>query len=555
MTIRMRLFAALTGLALILAATVAVGWFALGVSNDGLKSVYNDRVVPLADLKQVADAYAIDIVDSAHKVRFQQIDARTGLNNFVKARSTIKEAWARYAASSMDDTEQRLAKETLGNMKRADDVIGALEQAMRSSDFPALDRLVKGDMYPALDPVSQSIDKLVMIQLDGSKQNVAEADVAYSRSKLIMSILMAVAVLIVGGALYVVVKGVVGPINAMTGVMTALSGGAMNTEVPGVGRRDEIGAMAKSVQIFKDSMIEAENLRAEQQANQARQLERARRVDEAVQRFEANATAVVNIVTSAATELQSTAQSMSATAEETSRQSGAVAAATEQATQNVQVVASAAEQLSVSIREISQQVTQSSGLIGAAVDQANTSNEQVRSLIAASHKIGEVVGLINDIAGKTNLLALNATIEAARAGDAGKGFAVVATEVKALANQTAKATEEIASQIKTMQDATSTSAQSIESIVQTIGKVNTTATSIASSVEEQGAATQEIARNVQQAAQGTREVSSNISGVNDAALQTGSAASQVLTSASELSRNGELLKQHVDEFLREVRAA
>jgi methyl-accepting chemotaxis protein len=345
------------------------------------------------------------------------------------------------------------------------------------------------------------------------------------------------------------------PLAASIVNVKALADGDKSTEIVGSERKDEIGQIATALKVFKDNLIEAERLRAEQQAEHQRQLERGQKIEASVASFEKVIAEVVNTVSSASTELQSTAQAMAATAEETTRQSTTVAAASEQATTNVQTVASATEEISASIKEIGQQVTQSSGMIGEAVRQANLSNEQVQGLTVGAQKVGDVVKMINDIAGQTNLLALNATIEAARAGDAGKGFAVVASEVKALANQTAKATEEIAAQIKAIQEATQSSAASIQGITETIGKVNETATTIASAVEEQGAATQEIARNVTEAAKGTQEVSSNIGGVSEAASQTGAAAAQVLASAGELSKNGELLKQQVDAFLREVRAA
>jgi methyl-accepting chemotaxis protein len=218
-------------------------------------------------------------------------------------------------------------------------------------------------------------------------------------------------------------------------------------------------------------------------------------------------------------------------------------------------VASAAEELSASIREIGRQVHQAADIIQKGVRQTVQSNEQVKGLTAAAEKVGDVVKLISDIAGQTNLLALNATIEAARAGDAGKGFAVVASEVKALATQTARATQEIATQIKTIQEATQSAAESIQSVTETIGEVSETATAIASAVEEQGVATQEISRNVLEAARGTEEVSGNITSVRVAARQTATAAARVLTSAGELSGNGEKLKAQVQVFLNEVRAA
>jgi methyl-accepting chemotaxis protein len=355
---------------------------------------------------------------------------------------------------------------------------------------------------------------------------------------------------------FVLTRGIARPTGQMTAAMNALAKGDTAVEIPARGRKDEVGAMAEAVQFFKDNMIETERLRAEQeQAKIRNEAERRQAMLDLANRFESSVGGVVNGVTAAATEMQATAKSMSSTADETSRQATAVAAASEQTTQNVQTVASATEELSASIGEITSQVNESTRIVGEAVHQANDTNSKVKGLAAAAEKIGEVVRLINDIAGQTNLLALNATIEAARAGEAGKGFAVVASEVKTLATQTARATEEIAAQVRAIQDATASSAEAIESITRTIGRVSEISTTIASAVEEQGAATQEISRNVQQAAQGTQEVSSNIGGVTNAAQQTGSAAAEVLQSAGELSRNGELLKAQVDEFLRTVRAA
>jgi methyl-accepting chemotaxis protein len=258
---------------------------------------------------------------------------------------------------------------------------------------------------------------------------------------------------------------------------------------------------------------------------------------------------VVEAVSSAATELRATAESMSASAEETSRQSTAVASAAEQATTNVQTVASAAEELSSSIAEISRQVATSNEVAKRGVDQAEQTNVTVRGLAEAADKIGEVVKLIQDIAEQTNLLALNATIEAARAGEAGKGFAVVASEVKSLANQTAKATGDIAQQIGSMQSATTSAVDAIQSITGVIGEISEIATTIASAMEEQGAATQEIARNVQEAASGTQEVSSNIGGVSQAASDTGESVNHVLQAATELSQQAETLQVEVSKFI------
>jgi len=286
--------------------------------------------------------------------------------------------------------------------------------------------------------------------------------------------------------------------------------------------------------------------------------ERQQRQDKltgAIKEFDAQMKAALDTVGKAATNMQVTANTLSANAQEATRQSTAVAAASEQASTNVQTVASAAEELSASVVEISRQVDESTRIAGEAVAQANRTNASVQGLAEKAQKIGDVVKLITDIASQTNLLALNATIEAARAGEAGKGFAVVAAEVKNLANQTAKATEEIGQQIAEIQQATRESVSAIEGIAATITSVNSIATTIAAAVEEQDAATKEIARNVQEASRGTQEVSSNIAGVNRASSMTGETAGHVLSAAEDLSRQSETLRTQVEAFFGIIRAA
>ena len=351
-------------------------------------------------------------------------------------------------------------------------------------------------------------------------------------------------------------RSIARPITGMTGAMQELAGGNAAIDIPGAGRRDEIGAMAASVRVFKERMAEADRLRAEREEAKARtEAERTAAMGKLAGDFEASIKGVVDMVSSASGQLQTTAQSMSSTAEETARQTTAVAAASEQASSNVQTVAGSAEELSASIAEISRHVADSARIANEAKDQAERTNAEIQGLSAAAQRIGDVVKLITDIAGQTNLLALNATIEAARAGEAGKGFAVVASEVKSLATQTAKATEEIGAKIAEMQAATATSVRAVATIGQTIGRINEIATTIASAVEEQGAATQEIARNVQQAAAGTTDVTNNISGVTQAAAQTGTAASQVLDAAGQLSKQSATLRAQVEGFLATIRAA
>ncbi len=368
--------------------------------------------------------------------------------------------------------------------------------------------------------------------------------------------LLAIGLAIAIAITYLTARAIVNPIKSMTEGMAKLAGGDLTVEVPARGRTDEIGEMAEAVQVFKDNGIKMEEMKKEQEEAERRAEEDKRKaMNDLADNFEGSVKGVVDTVASASTEMQSTAQGLSATAEETSRQATAAAAGVEQASTNVETVASAAEELSASVEEISRQVAKASEISQQAVETTERTTATVQTLAEGAKKIGDVVELITGIAEQTNLLALNATIEAARAGEAGKGFAVVASEVKSLANQTAKATEEIAAQIGGMQTVTDETVKAIEEVREVIGKMGEIATAIASAVEEQGAATQEIARNAQEAAKGTTEVSSNVSGVTEAAAETGTASTQMLDAAGGLSEQAELLRSEVDKFLDEVRSA
>jgi methyl-accepting chemotaxis protein len=421
-----------------------------------------------------------------------------------------------------------------------------------------------GQPYP-LDGTSwiaestAAIDQLIALATTASGVAAELAASSASEGQWVffsMVTLLAVCIGIGVVAFWVAIWRIGKPIQAMTAAMTQLAQGELAVEIPGIARRDEIGEMAQSVQVFKDNALETERLRKEQQAAEQRaQAEKQQAMNALADKFSAEVGAVVQAVTGASAQLESTAQSMSAIAEQTSQQSGAVASAAQQSAANVQTVAAATEELTGSSQEIGSQVAESANVARAAVEEVARANQQVQGLAAAADKIGTVIDLIQDIAEQTNLLALNATIEAARAGEAGKGFAVVAQEVKSLANQTARATSEIGEHIQRVQTETREAVGAIDTIGSTIARIDEIAASIASAVEEQIAATSEISRNVQEAANGTNEVTENIGGVSEGAQQTGTACSQMLSAAKNLSTQAGLLSSKVDSFLQEVRSA
>jgi methyl-accepting chemotaxis protein len=407
------------------------------------------------------------------------------------------------------------------------------------------------EAYAAAEPILEAIRNSASERRAAAG---AEMDQIEAQARYVMFGAVIVIALVILTLAFVIGRGISRPVNQLAAAMSRLTAGDKSVEVPVIGS-DEVAEMAGAFGVFKASMIKAEELAAKEMEAQRQRAERARQIELLTDKFDQDVSLVLKAVSAATTEMQATASSMTATAEETARQATAVASASEEASTNVTTVSVATEELTASIQEISRQVQQSAAVAGRAVADADRTNVQVKGLADAAQKIGEVVGLINDIASQTNLLALNATIEAARAGEAGKGFAVVASEVKSLANQTAKATEEIGSQIGGIQQATGSAVAAIQSIASTIREINDIATAIASAVEEQGAATQEISRNVQQASAGTQEVSANISGVSQAAAATGAAADQVKSSATELSQQSETLRGKVETFLSSIKAA
>lgn len=562
-SIRAKLIAAF---ALVLSGTIGLGLFAVqrldavGATAADLRDNWMPTTRVLGDVIRYAEQTR---TNQALETDAVTAEDRSGLAERIKNDiSNFDKSYKEYIETISLDTPDIIAEETalaetMTRSWKAYRVLSEKYQDLLDHGTPqqasafSLHELITGmDVFRqawAADMAFQS--------REGKKSGDSGAALASSAHNLVLVALGAMAVLCIGAG-WSLIRGISAPIGKMTGAMRRLADRDMASDIPGVGRGDEIGSMAAAVLVFKDNMILADRLASEQeQTKVAAAAAQKAAMHKTADAFQSKVGDLVSLLSSSATELEATARSMAATATRTNSQATTVAAAAEEASVGVSTVAAASEELATSIGEITRQIAQSSKITGRAVADARRTDVIVQALAESAEKIGHVVGLITNIAGQTNLLALNATIEAARAGDAGKGFAVVASEVKSLANQTAKATEEIGAQIAQIQAATKEAVNAIHGITGTIEEVSSISVSIASAVEEQGAATAEIARNVHQTAQSANDVTTNIGGVSQAATDTGTAASQVLSAAGDLSRQAEQLTSEVGHFIEEVRAA
>ncbi len=502
-------------------------------------------------------------------------------------RGSLETAWERVqniVASSLVSPELRplmdeVREHFFGEFQESREAVYAAAQIGEPYPFSAIEWI---------DRANKATESLVQLAAAAADQmNIAaEHNSAGARNILIFESMMLLVAGVIGvAAFWFVAQRIIAPLRRLGDVMTELAAGNLTVEVRGAERSDEVGEMARAVEVFKNNAVERQRLEAEQKRAEEEQrrreeeeAERRRREEEEQRRreeereqqererrrqemlaladqFERSVMQLVGSVSASAHQMEKAAQGMAQIADQTTQQSATVARASEQASANIQMVASAAEELSASVKEISNQVSQSTEFARHAVSETSRATEEINGLVAAAQKIGDVVNLISDIASQTNLLALNATIEAARAGEAGKGFAVVASEVKNLASQTATATEEITAQVAGMQAATESAVNAINLIADVIKKIDETAVTIAAAVEQQDASTHEIARNVAEVSSGTQDVTSNIGAVSEGAANTGRAADEVLTTAQAVSRQTETLREQVDAFLKQIRAA
>jgi PAS domain S-box-containing protein len=553
-TLRARLITLVSVLGLFMLAIGLTGMLSTRDSNTRLKSIYEDRTVPLAQLSQINELMNKNAL-VLYEAALAGLTGKTvgdAAGSIAKNAETINKLWSEYTATYLTPEEKVTADSFIAKRKLF--LENGLKPGLGLLADRKYDDLVKllAKTAEQLDDALLEMHKLVEIQV-----REAKAEFRATQSQYIIVIGLALGLLIVGlllgGMLGLqTIRAIVRPLGRLNEAMMNITQAKLDTRIV-IDRDDEIGAALRNLQTVQAIVrFDREELKAtEKRSATQRKIEMIKLADH----FEGAVGQIIETVSSASTELEASAGTLSSTAERSQQLATMVAAASEEASANVQSVASATEELTSSVNEISRQVQESARMATEAVGQARNTTERVSELSKAAARIGDVVELINTIAGQTNLLALNATIEAARAGDAGRGFAVVASEVKALAEQTAKATGEIGQQISGIQSATQDSVTAIREISVTIEKLSEISSTIAAAVEEQGAATQEISRNVQQAAQGTHEVSSSITDVQRGAGETGSASSQVLSASRTLSGDSSRLRLEVGKFLTSVRSA
>ena len=554
--LKVALIVTVMGIALLAVAAFAIR--ELSATVDGFSEV---TAMQSASLNLIRAQRRIETYHAALYAVFTESTEAGNANRLRIADQNRNEIGQYLTAAEQDEPARAAETRSVGEQLKGvfagcDPVLRAGAAATSPEDnAKAADRAHK-ECDPLIDAALERVAKFTHTAKAVTQRKEAIEGEAKSAIWTVLSVSAGGLIIGIAIALFIGLVAMSRPIARLKLAMEGLARNDLKSEVPEKDRRDEIGEMAKTVEVFKTNALEVERLKAAQVEAEKQAAEQRRRdMVNLADGFERAVGEIIDTVGSASTELEASSSTLASTAQRAQELTSVVVVASGEATSNVQSVATATEELSSSVNEISRQVQESARMASEAVNQARATTDRVSELSIAATRIGDVVELINTIAGQTNLLALNATIEAARAGEAGRGFAVVASEVKTLAEQTAKATGEISQQISGIQNATQESVTAIRDISATIERLSEVSSTIAAAVEEQGAATQEISRNVQQAAHGTQQVSTNITDVQRGATETGSASSQVLSTAKMLATDSTRLKDEVGKFLRTVRAA
>ncbi|MGL5448165.1 MAG: methyl-accepting chemotaxis protein [Rhabdaerophilum sp.] len=549
-----RLVGAFIALFVLTIGLVSISWIALKEKTVALDGAYNEHIVPIRNLKVISDAFAVDVVDAAHKTRNGGMPAEEAVRAMKRALAETEKLWPAYVKAAHLEQEKALIKETEPKLAEARKATETLIALIEKRDL-ALEMFIINQMYPAIDPGTELIGKIIDLLLEQFKTNFEQSN-NFGGKALVALVGMTFVTFAIGlAAILFVMFGVAKPLNRSIEAMNELADGNLDTAIPIDDRKNELGDMSRAMRAFQAGAIERRVMREKAEAEQKERLVRSASIESTIQDFEMAAATIVSTVAHAANELEGSANSMLEITRSATEQSTAVAAASHEASESIQSLAGNTNELASSIQEIGRQAEQSSAYASSAAAKAHETNQAAKRLNEAGKKIVEVVEIIKSIASQTNLLALNATIEAARAGEAGRGFAVVASEVKELATQTTKALDVIGEHVSAIQSASSESISSIGEITSMIEEINQVASSIAVAVTQQSAATQGISENVQQVAQGTEHASHGISVVTSATSKTGLAAEQVLASSRELAEQSQMMRAKVDEFLQTVRAA